>query len=548
MKRLSKLAWLLLAFISACSASVPSTNEVLPTHLPTITAAASHITETAPQHPIQNTMQAETPTQPVNFSSNLDPNQIRVDVSTSYQTIDGFGASHNSLVFQGIGSTLSPKLRAQAIEAIYQQVGLNLGNVAAALLESPGSYEQRSNDNDDPDEFNWAGFQTFGADAIQSQLLAFAEPYGFNGYYIDQRVNLRWASPWLAELRNTDYALFLEEAAEQVAAGHIYWRDKYGIVPRYMMLFNEPLRGNKELQTDNVQEIVDLVKAIGRRLEQEGFSDVRFVLPNEERIGRSLRIAEAVLSDPEARKYVGVIGYHSYPLGSPYTSIPHLLSTSGAGTPDPESVAVRKNLSKLSQQYDLPVWMTEVSHGEVDPTSYDDFRGRAIHIHDEMIYANASAYFGMNNMWDTTSQQEHFGDQNLFAISSEGTIVLIDNNQQKVYITGMGYAIGHYARWIEPGAVRVEAESGDPLVQITAFQSPDAIQLILVLINNHPDAKEIQVNVESDTLSGSVSGEQSTPSEYWAPLDKFQSSSPTGFEINLPGWSVTTLVAPFEPN
>jgi O-glycosyl hydrolase len=520
--RKSNLARLLLAFIiSACSAPVPSTSEVSYTPLPSVT-----------------------PT----LVSDLDATRAQVDVSVSYQRIDGFGATHNSLVSQEFGSKLSPELRAQAVEAIYQQVGLNLGNVAGGLLESPGSYEQRSNDNDDPDEFNWAGFQTFGADAIQSQVLAFAEPYGFNGYYIDQRVNLRWASPWLAELRNTDYALFLEEAAEQVAAGHIYWRDKYGIVPRYMMLFNEPLRGNKELQTDNVQEIVDLVKAIGRRLEQEGFSDVRFVLPNEERIGRSLRIAEAVLSDPEARKYVGVIGYHSYPYDSPYANIPKLLSTSGAGTPHQELVATRQRLRQISQQYDLPVWMTEVSHGGVHPTSYDDFRGRAIHIHDELIYANASAYFGMNNMWDTTSQQEHFGDQNLFANSSEGTIVLIDNNQQKVYITGMGYAIGHYARWIEPGAVRVEAESGDPLVQITAFQSPDEIQLILVLINNHPDAKEIQVNVESVALSGSVSGEQSTPSKYWAPLDKFQSSSPTGFEINLPGWSVTTLVAPIEPN
>jgi O-glycosyl hydrolase len=522
MKRKSNLAGLLLAFIiSACSAPAPSTNEVPHTPLPSVTPTPA---------------------------SNLDATRVQVDVSVSYQRIDGFGATHNSLVSQEFGSKLSPELRAQAVEAIYQQVGLNLGNVAAALLESPGSYEQRANDNNDPDEFNWAGFQTFGADAIHSQLLAFAEHYGFNGYYLDQRVNIRWASPWLAELRNTDYALFLEEAAEQIAAGHIYWRDKYGVVPRYVMPFNEPLRGNKELQTDNEQEIVDLVKAIGRRLEQEGFSEVRFVLPNEERVGRSLRIAEAVLSDPEARKYVGVIGYHSYPLGSPYTSISQLLSTSGAGTPDPESVAARKNLSKLSQQYDLPVWMTEVSHGEVDPTSYDDFRGRAIHIHDELIYANASAYFGMNNMWDTTSQQEHFGDHNLFASSSEGTIVLIDNNQQKVYITGMGYAIGHYARWIEPGAVRVEAESGDPLVQITAFQSPDSDQLILVLINNHPSPQEIQVEVKEATLLGNVSGEQSTASQYWTPLEEFQVSTPAGFEITLPLESVTTLILPMERN
>ena len=202
----------------------------------------------------------------------------------------------------------------------------------------------------------------------------------------------------------------------------------------------------------------------------------------------------------------------------------------------------------MSQQYNLPVWMTEVSHGEVDPTSYDDFRGRAIHIHDELVYANASAYFGMNNMWDTISQEAHFGNQSLFDNSSEGTIVLIDNNLQKVYITGMGYAIGQYARWVKPGAVRVEALTGDPLLQVTSFKSPDSDQLILVLINNNPAPKDIQVEVEAATLSGSVSGEQSTASQYWAPLQEFPISSPTGFDITLPPESVTTFVIPLERN
>jgi O-glycosyl hydrolase len=540
MKRISNLAWLLLAFIiSTCSTPAPRTNEVAPTDL---------LTTTALPHPSRDPLYVATPSQPANLSSDLEPKQIQVNVNMSYQKIDGFGATHKSLVYQGSGSRLSPELRAQVIETIYQQVGLNLGNVEGALLESPGSYEQRSNDNGNPDEFNWTGFQTFWADTIQSDLLAFAEPYGFDGYYIDQKVNVRWASPWLEELRSTDYSRYLEEAAEQVAAGSIYWRDRYKIVPRYVMLLNEPLRGNKELQSDNTQEVVDLVKAVGARLEREGFRDVRFVLPNETTVGKSLEIAEAVLSDPVARKYVGVIGYHPYPYDSPYANIHKLLNTSGVGTPAPRAVSARDRLRQLSQQYELPIWMTEVSNGGVDPTSYDDFRGRAIHIHDELVYAGASAYFGMNNMWDATSQQEHFGNQNLFAKSSEGTIVLIDNNKQEVYITGMGYAIGHYARWVESGAVRVEALSEDPLLQLTAFKSLDSDQLILVLINNHRADQEIQVEVEGATLLGSLSGEQSTANQYWAPLEKFQISTPVGFEITLPLESVTTLILPLGHN
>lgn len=537
-------AFLVLAvIINACSAPAPSTSQVTNTPPTATIQAHSETTATVESHantPVTQIPEAHSP--PITFSPDLDSDQVQVDVGITYQTIDGFGATHLSLDYGGDTITLSPALRAQAIKAIYGQVSLNLGNLEGALLESPGNYEQRSNDNSDPNGINWAGFQTSSADAIHSSLLALAEPLGFNGYYIAQKVNIRWASPWLGELRNTDYDRFLEEAAEQVAAGIIYWRDEYGIVPRYITPFNEPLGGNGELQNGNIQEVIDLIKAIGARLEREGFDDVRFVLPNEETVNGTVDVASAILSDPVARKYAGPIGYHSYPYGSPYASIPYLLSTSGAGAPDPESVAARAKLRLLSQQYGLPLWMTEVSHGEVDATTYDDFRGRAIHIHDEMVYADASAYFGMNNMWDTFSQEAHFGNQNLF--DGEGTIVLIDSNQQKVYITGMGYAIGHYARWIKPGAVRVDALTGDPLLQITAFRSPDSNQLILVLINNNAVSKETQVDINSATLIGSIFGEQSTTSEYWMAIPEFETSTPSSFTAILPGGSVTTYVLP----
>jgi len=550
MKLTPKLAWLLLVafIINACASPIPNTQAV-PTNSPLATPTATlHITKTARPHSSPESLQHATPFKPVTFSSNLDPDQIHVDVGISYQTIDGFGATHISLVYQGMGSTLTPELHAKAIDAVYHQVGINLGNLEGGLLESSGSYDQRSNDNNDPDEFNWNGFQTFSADAINSNLLTLAEPYGFNGYYIDQHVNLRWASPWLQHIRSADYPLYLKEVSEQVAAGNIYWRDNYGIVPRYIMLFNEPFGGNGELQSQNgnTQEVVDLVKAVGSRLESEGFSNVRFVLPNDETVSQSLNIARSVLSDPDARKYVGVIGYHSYPYDSSYASIPNLLRTSGTGLPDPDSVMARNQLLQLSQQYNVPVWMTEVSHGAVDPISYDDFRGRAIHIHDELVFANVSAYFGMNNMWDTVSQEEHFGNGNLFDYSNEGNIVLIDNDQQKVYITGMGYAIGQYAHWVKPGAVRVEGQTGDPLVQVTAFKSPDSTQLIMILINNRTDSKNIHVNINGAKLVGNVSGEQSTTSQYWAVLDEFQVSTANSFQVTLPGESVTTLVIPLE--
>lgn len=62
--------------------------------------------------------------------------------------------------------------------------------------------------------------------------------------------------------------------------------------------------GNTELLYGQTQDVVDLVKRVGARLSQAGFT-VKFVLPNEETEDKSLATATAVLSDPVARQYVG---------------------------------------------------------------------------------------------------------------------------------------------------------------------------------------------------------------------------------------------------
>jgi len=191
--------------------------------------------------------------------------------------------------------------------------------------------------------------------------------------------------------------------------------------------------------------------------------------------------------------------------------------------------------------------MTEVSHGEVDPLSFDDFLGRAVHIHDELVYADAAAYFGMNNMWDAVSHELHFRGRNQNLFSEEGRIVLIDNRgHETVYTTGMGYAIGHYARWIKRGAVRIESMSSDSLLQVAAFRENDRRRMIFVTINNASSEREVQFIINGSTLSGQLIGEQSTAAAYWWPLASFESGTGGSFTVSLPAKSVTTIAGQFD--
>ena len=464
--------------------------------------------------------------------------RVAVDANERHQTIDGFGAGHQPVLPDN--DPAHEQLRHQALDAVYGQVELTVGNLEGALVESSPDWHPQ-NDNDDPFQIDPLGFQTSRADAMRTTILDRPEAAGFDGYYPAQRINIRWASPWLGDIRRTNYKRYLDEAAEQVVAGERYWRDALGRVPPYNMLFNEPLSGNAELAEGTEDEVVDLVKRIGARLKREGFP-VKFVVPNEETEEQSLSTARAILGDKEARAYVGVIGYHTYPHGSPYADIPTILRQSALGRPDRDRVAIRKELRDLGRKYRVPVWMTEISHGNVDPLSFEAMRGRAVHIHDELVYADASAYFGMNSVMDDVSIRGH-SDGGSFP-SYEGDVVLIDTKRRTVQITGMGYAIGHYARWLKRGAVRVGASTTDRLTQVSAFRDDIRNRVTIVLINNESAEASVDIDVKAVTFSEPVTGEQSASGRYWMPIPNVTRVSPGTLSLTVPAESVTTLAIP----
>jgi O-glycosyl hydrolase len=143
-------------------------------------------------------------------------------------------------------------------------------------------------------------------------------------------------------------------------------------------------------------------------------------------------------------------------------------------------------------------------------------------------------------MWDLTSQRLHFKNSDLYG-DSEGNIVLINNDTGAVDITGIGYAIGHYARWVKPGAVLIDATSSDPLVQVSAFADQTRGSIALVLINNGAVAASHAVKLAGLSLEGDLTGEQSTASGYWNPLVAFPPASAAAFTITLPPASVTSI-------
>ena len=472
---------------------------------------------------------------------------IAVDGTKPRQTMEGFGATTISLAY-GAKDNVPAGLRAQAIQAAYGEVRLNMGNLEIEPFEaSPANVFAPGNDDSNPSTLNASGFNWAQSDNMFNLVVKPARPLGFIEFWLGPVVSSTFAINWANGIRSTNYSQYLDEVAEHVSAGAQHWRDAYGITPKFMQLFNEPLSGNGELVGGSQSELIDIVKRTGARLRADGFATLKFVVPAEETEQISLDRATAILNDVQARAYVGAIAYHPYPYGSTYAAVPNILSSSGAGTPDAQKVAVRNQLRDLGRQYGVPVFMVEVSHAEVPFDSFDHVRGRAIQIHDELVHADAAAFFGMNALWDSTSHAEHYaGRADPGFYSESDTIVLIDNDAGKVIISPMGRAIGHYARFIRPGAVRLEATSADALVQVTAFRDDGAGRAVAVLINNANAPRTTDVTFGGVTFapSATISGEQSTAASVWQSVPPFATAGNNRFVVTLPANSVTSLSAP----
>jgi hypothetical protein len=101
-------------------------------------------------------------------------------------------------------------------------------------------------------------------------------------------------------------------------------------------------------------------------------------------------------------------------------------------------------------------------------------------------------------------------EETLTQTLTDVTAVLADSVARK-YIG----AIGHYARWLQKGAKRVESASSDSLIQISSFKDEVTNKFTLVAINNNSMSKTVKFDFSGIIPLGPVNGEQSYDTTRW---------------------------------
>jgi len=142
--------------------------------------------------------------------------------------------------------------------------------------------------------------------------------------------------------------------------------------------------------------------------------------------------------------------------------IAHHMYGSTSHNPNPDWFnGSMSSVGKSAAATGLPTFMTEYSPDA--PTMFDT----AWLINNALTVENVSAYIYWELIWSTSTPPTG----------------LVTISGSSYTINDLYYALKHFARWTDPGWVRVDATSSVSAVRTSAFVSPDGSSLTLVLLN-----------------------------------------------------------------
>ena len=201
---------------------------------------------------------------------------------------------------------------------------------------------------------------------------------------------------------------------------------------------------------------------LGPVLEKEGLADVKIIIWDHNRDYMYQR-AKTVFDDPEAAKYVWGTGFHWY-MDDKFDNVQllhdafpekKLLFTEGCQESGPHlgswDLGERYATSMIS---DLNKWCV----GWVD----------------------------WNMILDETGGPNHVG--NLCSAP-----IIADTQNNEILYQSSYYYIGHFARFIRPGAKRIISSSTMDALEVTAFVNPDASK-VAVVMNKTDEAIEFNLD------------------------------------------------------
>ncbi len=250
--------------------------------------------------------------------------------------------------------------------------------------------------------------------------------------------------------------------------------EKEGIPIWGLTIQNEPMATQRwESCIYTAEEERDFLKNyLGPTLAKSGLGDKKIIIWDHNRDMITQRV-DTILSDPQAAKYVWGIGFHWY-------------ETWSGGEP------MFENVEQVHASYpDKNLIFTEGTAESFDASRYQ-FWGNGERYGRSMIndFNNGTVgWTDWNLLLDETGGPNHVGNfcfAPLHADTKTGALVY----------TPSYYYIGHFSKFIAPGAKRISSAASRSQLLTTSFQNPDG--KIVTVVMNQSD-KEVKYNLSIGT-------------------------------------------------
>jgi glucosylceramidase len=388
---------------------------------------------------------------------------VMVDPAKTFQTIVGIGGALTDAAAETFAKLPKDKQR-EVLDAYFDPVegiGYSLGRTHINSCDfSSESYTYTKPGDADLASFDVAHDRRYRIPFIKAAL---ATAGGHVSLY---------ASPWSppAWMKTNDDMLHggklepeLRDAWARYFVRFVQEYEKAGVPLWGLTVQNEPMATQTwESCVFTGEEERDFVRDhLGPALEKAGLSRLKLMIWDHNR-GIMYQRAKVVYDDPAASRYVWGTAFHWY-TGDHFENVrrvheawpdKHLLFTEG--TP---------------ANYD-PTMLQEWKWGEIYGTSL---------VHD--LNGGAEGWTDWNVLLDERGGPNHVGN---FCIAP------IHGNTQTGELTYVSsyYYLGHFSKFVRPGAKRVAATSNDDDLLVTAFLNPDG-RLATVVMNRGNADKDV---------------------------------------------------------
>lgn len=403
---------------------------------------------------------------------------VTIDPSVHFQTIDGYGVSLinepksvNNLV-PDVGS-LTPAQQSQVMNLLFGRSGadMNILRIELGAGETYPLYGPVPNFTIEPNapaspdatpSYVWDG----SADG-DVQLAQMAQRLGARIYadawsapaYMKTNDNV-YNGGELCGLSTTCASGDWTQAYANYLAQYVKDYESSGVKIDYLSPYNEPdLTTDYQSMTASPADIASFVATLGATFKADGIT-TKIASGEVTNANDNAEYQQAIQADPAAAAAQSIDSFHAY---------------EGVPAADPTALLAGKPSWQTEFTCVGGTWNTAYSTGDCDGEYWATTMYNAMN-------NGVSAYMGWTGAWC------HTDNEDLIQISLPNA-----NGISTYAVSSRLWVMGNYARYVHPGAVRIEADSDDSSLLTTGYRNTDG-NYVLVATNTSSSDLTFQAN------------------------------------------------------